>query len=149
MTYKHVPRHAPYLSDPFRDLSDLVKKAKKAFKGVEFDGFAGTGLSGTMVVPVLAYAMRKRFAIVRKHDDQGHHSCGEVESGLKDGDKWVFIDDFISSGATQSRVVHKMAEHHDAESGVKATYIGSYLYNSLAQFQPGTISDIPKRPDKP
>lgn len=136
---KATSQFANYLSDPILDLQGLVDKTIRRMEGIKFEGFVGTGLSGTMVAPVLAYAMKKRFAIVRKQDDRSHHSSGEVESGLQDGDRWVFIDDFTSSGSTRSRAVHAMNRHNP-----KAHLVGQYLYSHVARFEQLHIAEVPE-----
>lgn len=123
-------RSASYLNGAITRINEIVKTAERKLSSVEFDGFVGTGLSGTMVAPVLAFAMGKRFAIVRKADDVGHHSSGTVESGLNPEDRWVFVDDFLSSGKTRQRVIDAMEDHQSVE------YIGDYLYNGRCAFTP-------------
>ena len=136
-------QHAPYLAGPLVNLKGIIDSTKKALRQVNFEGFVGTGLSGTMVVPALAYVMEKRFAIVRKPDDRGHHSSGTVESGLRHDDRWIFIDDFISSGATLARVISCMTSH-----SCDATYIGRYLYNDVLHcYFPQSAAEVPWTPE--
>lgn len=122
--------HSPYLTDPFINQKVIVKRAQVQLANVEFDAFVGMGLSGSMIAPLLAYIMGKRFAIVRKNNDTGASShsqtCHGIESCLNAGDKWLFCDDFVSSGATRRRVIKRMYDHHIS----KVNYVGDYLYGS-------------------
>lgn len=137
MVAAYKQKSASYLNGAITRINGIVKAAERSLSSVEFDGFVGTGLSGTMVVPVLAFAMGKRFAIVRKADDVGHHSSGTVESGLDPGDHWIFVDDFLSSGNTRQRVIDAMGDHQRVE------YIGDYLYNGRCAFTPIKRRDTP------
>jgi len=121
-------KHSPYLSTAITDLPTVVREAQESLRGVEFDGFVGMGLSGSMIAPLLAYALGKRFAIVRKKDKAKSHSATPhgIESGLHVGDRWLFCDDFISSGRTRHLVVERIREHHVGA----VEYAGDYLYAS-------------------
>ncbi len=120
------PRHSPYLSNALTDQQRLVTDAHECLKGVEFEGFIGMGLSGSMVAPLLAYVMGKRFAIVRKRASARSHSATAhgIESNLKPGDRWLFCDDFISSGETRKTVIDRIRDHHVGA----VEYAGDYLY---------------------
>ncbi len=128
MTYSHADglRHSPYLSNALTDQQRLVDDARQDLNGVEFDGFIGMGLSGSMVAPLLAFVMGKRFAIVRKRDRAKSHSATAhgIESNLKPGDRWLFCDDFISSGGTRKTVIDRIREYHVGA----VEYVGDYLY---------------------
>lgn len=120
--------HSPYLTEPFMNQKAVVKRAQEQLADVEFDALVGMGLSGSLIVPLLAFLMDKRFAIVRKKDcAMGHGQTSHgIESCLKAGDKWLFCDDFISSGATRRRVIRRMYDNHVT----KVDYVGDYLYGS-------------------
>jgi len=119
-------RHSPYLSEAITDQTRIIEQAEMSLEDVEFEGFIGMGLSGSMVAPLLAYALGKRFAIVRKKSSPRSHSATPegIESGLKDGDRWLFCDDFISTGETRKTVIDRIKTHHVGE----VTYVGDYLY---------------------
>lgn len=86
----------------------LVQSAEKALQGIQYDTLVGTGLSGAVAVPLLAYTLRKNFVLVRKPDDNTNHSYRSVEGTL--GNRWVFVDDFISTGKTLKRVMETVKE---------------------------------------
>lgn len=92
-----------YLKDALtNDLSYLIGRFEKvAKKRARFDTIIGTGLSGAIVVPELARRLGLKWAIVRKQD--GSHSPNKIEGEI--GKAWLFVDDFVDSGATQQFVM--------------------------------------------
>lgn len=118
VTYKS---HSYWLLDAFRDMDRVVDKARETLSRVDYDTMVGTGLSGSLVIPVLAREFGKYFAIVRK--DERRHSDLDVEGVI--GHKWIFVDDLISLGATRKRV--KAAVR--GVTGVDDIYAGTYLYH--------------------
>lgn len=113
--------HASWLNEVFRDMDRVVDKARKTLKDVDYDTMVGTGLSGSLVIPVLAREFGKYFAIVRK--DEKRHSMMEVEGQIRR--KWIFVDDFVSSGDTRNRVKDAVK----LATGNPDLYVGSYLYH--------------------
>lgn len=103
----------------------LIASAKRAIGDWDFDTMVGTGLSGALAIPMLAHALDKHWAIVRKPNEISH-SGAVIEGRL--GEKWIFVDDFIASGRTFDRVyktIQKQAIEHDWTT----TYSGAYMYN--------------------
>jgi hypothetical protein len=127
---------------------EAIRDARLALKGVDYDTMIGTGLSGALMVPTLARALRKKWAIIRKPDD-GSHSEARYEGTI--GSRWIFVDDFVSSGQTRDRVireverivsVHNLA-HSDYElHPFETRMVGSYLYE-IGGFQ------VPSPPASP
>jgi adenine/guanine phosphoribosyltransferase-like PRPP-binding protein len=112
-------RRDTYLSDAFGDPRELIDTARYFTSGVEFDTIVGRGLSGALVVPMLARALDTYWAIVRKED--GSHSHYDVEGAI--GRRWLFVDDFICSGRTRDIVRAKV------EAQVwNSVYVGTYCY---------------------
>ena len=130
MKMPHELIHSPYLGEAIISQNRIVEAAKAQLEdmNIDFQGFIGMGLSGSMVAPLLAYVLGKRFAIVRKEEGARSHSATThgIESGLKAGDRWLFCDDFICSGQTRARVIERIRDHHVGE----VTYVGDYLYGS-------------------
>ena len=128
-----------YMDEALFNLSEVIEGAKKHLADVEFDTLVGTGFSGSVVVPSLALAMGKKFVLVRKETDDSHHGRGRLLGQL--GSRWIFVDDFVSSGRTRQRVIEKV---YDAwsEDGVKAKaeMVGQYMYvnhfNAACGFHP-------------
>jgi hypothetical protein len=85
--------------------ADLVVKARECLRGVRFDTFVGSGLSGTIAATILGRAMRKHFAIVRKSTGDCH-SSSMVEGNL--GERWIFVDDLVSTGRTRARCIEEV-----------------------------------------
>lgn len=106
-------------------LGDIIKQAKRRLADVDFDTIVGTGFSGGVVIPSLALAMGKKFVLIRKETDDSHHGQGRLLGEL--GDRWLFVDDFVSSGATRRRVVEKIAAACVVEDA-STTFVGQYMY---------------------
>ncbi len=122
-----------YMDDAVFDLNKVIETAKERLAYVDFDTLVGTGFSGSIVIPALALAMGKKFVLIRKDTDDSHHGRGRLVGEL--GNKWVFVDDFVSSGKTRWRVINKIDEvDNDTE------YVGQYMYVNYStegpQFEP-------------
>lgn len=102
----------------------ILASARSALANVDYDTLVGTGLSGALVLPLLGLELGKHILIVRKPGERGH-SASQVEGTL--GHRWVFVDDFINTGATMRRV--KDAVDVIARSmNFTADLVGSFLY---------------------
>jgi len=89
-----------YLDDAFRDPDYIADKARRTLIHVDYDTMVGIGLSGSLVVPILARALGKYWCIVRKED--GSHTHNRVEGQI--GQRCLFVDDCIDSGRSRERV---------------------------------------------
>jgi hypothetical protein len=119
-----VSRHGQEYSDwAYNDPAGIITAAYRNLKGVEFDTFVCRGLSGILVAPLLARAMSRNFLIVRKERDDTHSSCA-VEGTF--GHRWVFLDDFISTGSTFDACRTAVAKHIT----VPHELIGAYQYQT-------------------
>jgi len=114
-------------------LQQIVAEAKTELADVDFDTIVGTGFSGSVVIPAVAMALGKDFLLIRKEDDQSHHGGGLPVGTL--GKRWIFLDDFISSGATWRRVHRKVAafakpspDYWGDKTEVATEYVGTYIY---------------------
>lgn len=113
-----------YMDDALFNLQGVIEEARAALVNVDFDTLVGTGFSGGVVVPALAMAMGKKFLLVRKDNDDSHHS-GRLLGEL--GSRWIFVDDLISSGRTRERTLEKISDY--ARDGDLTTEcVGTYLY---------------------
>lgn len=91
---------------------------------IEFDTLVGTGLSGTLLLPMIADRLKVNYLAIRKAND-GSHSDGKHQGRL--GKKWLFFDDFCASGDTLRRVygaVERICNSYDH----KTEFVGGYLY---------------------
>lgn len=116
-----------YMDRALFDLAKVIRGAQKDLAGVDFDTMVGTGFSGGIVIPSLALAMGKKFVLIRKETDDSHHGRGRLLGDL--GERWIFVDDFVSSGVTRKRVIEKVETLVD-EYGqpVKTEMVGQYMY---------------------
>ena len=126
-----------YMDSALFNLSEVIKQAQEKLADVDFDTLVGTGFSGGIVIPALALAMGKKFVLIRKENDDSHHGKGRLLGQL--GEKWIFVDDFVSSGHTRKRVIEKIEEAAvDASSDTEC--VGQYMYVNYSpegpQFDP-------------
>ena len=107
--------------------SEVIETAQRRLANVDFDTMVGTGFSGGIVIPSLALAMGKKFVLIRKDTDDSHHGKGRMLGEL--GERWIFVDDFVSSGKTRKRVIGKIAEAEDEwYHKIKTEMVGQYMY---------------------
>ena len=135
------PAHAPamfrtgYMDRAVYDLPLVIEKAKTDLANIDFDTMVGTGFSGGVVIPTLAMAMGKQFVLVRKDNDNSHHGPGRLLGSL--GKRWIFVDDFVSTGQTKRRVIEKIADACSrpvwpSENVHTTEYVGDYVYGMSA-----------------
>jgi len=133
-----------YFGPAMESTEVLLRNAKRILVDVDFDTIVCTGASGMVFAPLLAHRMKKNLLIVRKDDDVNNHSGARNRFVGTMGERWLFVDDFIDTGATLDRVmgqIRKCADEWvyyvpkpgkfiwDTET-VRFTpeYVGSYLY---------------------
>lgn len=100
---------------------ELVETMRHALHGQKYDTIVGTGLSGTIFTARVAPGLRKKFAIVRKKDDNSTHSSLKVEGMV--GKRFVVADDFVCSGKTLKHILTMMHKVHPG-----AQFVGLYQY---------------------
>ena len=114
-----------YMDEAVFQLPRVLKQAQEDLADVDFDTLVGTGFSGGLVIPALALAMGKKFVLIRKETDDSHHGRGELLGDL--GQRWIFLDDFTSSGKTRRRVIEKIEEAAE-RCFMETTMVGQYMY---------------------
>lgn len=116
-----MPTHhgAQYLMNAFAPY--LIEIARGKLAGIDYDTLVGTGMSGALVVAVLGRALNKFYAVVRKPGDTMNHSGNPIEGKI--GNRWLFVDDLVSTGATLARVKAAIRE-------VPSIYVGHYTYGA-------------------
>jgi len=115
-----------YMDTAVFDLAEVIETAQKRLADVDFDTMVGTGFSGGIVIPALALAMGKKFVLIRKETDDSHHGGGRMLGDL--GERWIFVDDFVSSGRTRMRIIEKVEENTRYGDEAKPTFVGQYTY---------------------
>jgi orotate phosphoribosyltransferase len=121
-----------YMDQALFNLPGVLDVAQYKLENVDFDTLVGTGFSGGIVIPALALAMGKKFVLIRKEMDDSHHGKGRLVGQL--GAKWIFVDDFISSGVTRKRVIDKVAAAAEGRL-TTTTMVGMYMYSGQREFQ--------------
>ena len=128
-----------YLDLAFQDPNEVIRLAKRKLGRArvldEFDTLVGTGFSGGLIVPMLANELDKNFVLIRKPRDNSHHS-GQMVGVL--GERWLFVDDFTSSGTTLKRVqrivkANATRQYHETE------FIGAYFYRGMFGGEPNFV----------
>lgn len=158
---EHITLHQGYGSSGclYDDLDEIVEKAVEKLSEIDFDTIVGTGMSGSIVIPLLVKALNDlhgieaNFLLIRKPDASAHTSCHVGRLGVQ----WLFLDDFISSGSTRDRVtaaVHEIITdanryRPDDYPRFETTFVGTYLYapwdgpKFMAADEPGGARGIP------
>lgn len=78
-----------------------------------FDTIVGTGLSGSIVLP-LAHTMKKKVCFVRK-DKVLSHSQFNIEGPNQIGN-YVIVDDTVAEGTTISYIVKQISKYYTKET---------------------------------
>lgn len=106
-----------------------------------FDSIAFRGMSGALLAPALCAALGKDVIIVRK--DDGSHSSHKVE-GNSLCDRYIIVDDFISSGQTVNITMDMIKEflNHDAEPAAILLYMSGYDNGKKHTHVNGSETDI-------
>lgn len=119
--------HSSYLHHVLtpKGLYAAAKRVRTLAKGhgIKFDAVVFTGYSGALVGPLVAAQMGKSPIFVRK-ENEPNHSTWKVE-GEHDVQRYVIVDDFVSSGKTVERVFAQMREHRP-----EAECVGILQYNT-------------------
>jgi adenine/guanine phosphoribosyltransferase-like PRPP-binding protein len=118
-----VTIHSDYLTRAINEPDRVIDDLCSVLRDAVFDSFVVTGVSGLIIAGRLSVALGKPFLYVRKEDEIGH-SNRRVEGTL--GKRWVFVDDFVSSGATLQRAIDEVRKVSSA-----TTLIGVAQYMAL------------------
>ena len=105
----------------FRDLSSAVLRAIRTVEERldEFDIIAVQGASGMSIGFPLALAVAKDIVVVRKPGEDNHCGKEEITGTSVEGQRVLFVDDFISGGSTRQRVRNAVERH-------KGTVVAEY-----------------------
>ena len=120
--------HSSYLYNPL-DIQivkrKIVPNAVKQLKEDDFDTIVFRGMSGALIAPIVAMRLNKNILMVRKPSDCSHSGYSGKAEGCVEIDKYVIIDDFISTGHTVDNIISAVKE-----SNSKAKLEGIFLYNA-------------------
>lgn len=116
--------------DTAKGLSDLYETVERTVGALkphldEFDSIAVQGTSGVLIGAPVALMLGTPLVIVREDTELLCHHSKEVENAANAGERILFLDDQISSGATLHDVKRKTAQY--TRGRVVASY--QYQYN--------------------
>lgn len=123
--------HSSYLNMALYQVDAIIDQATEELRDVDYDTLVGTGMSGTLVVPIVARALNKYFAIVRKPNVRSHAGT-DVEGKI--GKRWVFLDDCVASGETRKRVrtaVEGLKNSKWVIDDQNSPWVGHYEYDMI------------------
>lgn len=124
--------NAGYFDRAFGDAEALTKAFDVAieFSKVDFDSMAAIGLSGHLVLPLLARHAGVPFLALRKSDVKTHDTWGIGKHGRGTiGKRYLIIDDFVSSGTTVKKIRNAIdAVTEEYSCPFKPEYVGTYCY---------------------
>lgn len=91
-------------------LADVVRTTTEALRQQRhaFDSIAVSGTSGLVVGAPVALRLRKPLVVIRKPEDGSHARKGSHVNTSRAGKRVLFLDDFVSSGRTRSRVINAL-----------------------------------------
>ena len=89
-------------------LRETVADCIDILRRYEFDALAFRGQSGSLIAPVLALALDKTMLMVRKNMTDCH--SGQIVEGDLGAQRYIIIDDLISSGKTVTTIVEEIAK---------------------------------------
>ncbi len=112
---------ACYLQNAIENFVNTVSMAARQIKksGIKFDAIAVTGYSAATIGSAVAFALGKKIIVVRK-ESENRHSQNKVEGEREQ--TYIFVDDFVSSGATLDRVIENAGL-------INCHCVGMYSYN--------------------
>ena len=132
-------QHNYFSMDVLANMDRFVRDSRKIMLNApEFDTFVVRGMSGAIAGGILARSLKKNLYVVRKENDGSHDSNRTF--GIM-GQRWLFLDDFVSSGRTFWATYDGLVEdlrwtwEWDAARGGTAkvenplpVFAGAYLY---------------------
>lgn len=112
VTMSEKYRHSGYIQNALERtlIDEAIEKCLTALKNKRFDTIAFRGMSGALIAPIVAKEMKKEIILVRKeakHIINQAHSARLIE-GHSGAQRYVIIDDFISSGDTLREIIKQI-----------------------------------------
>jgi adenine/guanine phosphoribosyltransferase-like PRPP-binding protein len=98
------------LSDLDECVRDTVKSLAKHLD--DFDTIVAQGMSGVTVASPVSLILKKNLTIVRKEGEHSHQYGSLIigKESVRDGQRCLFLDDFVSMGDTRNRVTKAVEE---------------------------------------
>lgn len=129
--------YSGYMTRAFRPdiFSKIIVESLRVLRphSKEFDAIAFRGFSGSMLGPILAFALKKKMIIVRKEKEPSHGSSIE---GAR-CNRYIIVDDFIAGGMTVRTIISKIAA-----STIGGIPVGIFLWNHSTNTT-GTFEGLP------
>jgi hypothetical protein len=131
--------------------TDWIARRIGRQRPIEFDTLVGIGLSGTLLLPMLADRLKCNYLALRK-DKDGSHAAGCHQGVL--GKKWLFFDDLISTGSTLQKAykkINKIVDDHNkysydvvskGQEPFKTEFVGAYLFTANSGLNLRPASDL-------
>ena len=141
-----------YLSEVFEvtrfkhNIGLTIRMAKKIMLDLPFDSIAFTGTSGAALAFILSAEMGIPLLCVRKQSENSHYvrTTGLLEGNVNTR-KYLFVDDFTSSGATFDRVrkylEEKLPKAQCVAALMYATSRSAYELDGIPFYTNVTIDD--------
>jgi len=107
---------------------EAVKKCFHLTNNLDFDAYAGRGISGISMASILAYMQNKQLMIVRKPNEKSH---GQPFEGFV-GCNYIIVDDFIDCGATAETILNTISSFYHYDGYSKC--IGFLQYHKEVRF---------------
>lgn len=130
--------HSMYLPDVMTAERSFVtaRRLKRAIlaSGLEYNAIAFHGMSGALIVPMLAWRLRKGMIVCRKPTE---HSHGGDFEGLYKGGNYIIVDDFISGGDTIRGIIDTINLHKRNHEVRARTY--GHIVQIVPPFNPVAI----------
>jgi adenine/guanine phosphoribosyltransferase-like PRPP-binding protein len=113
----------------------------------QFDTIAFCGTSGAAIAFPLSYGMNLPMLCVRKQSIPSHQTPGDIVEGNVGTDKYLLVDDFISSGDTVKFIISSIKNSRPNAKCVAMLMYGAYS-DTTVQY-PGMEYSVPLFHSKP
>jgi hypothetical protein len=115
-------------NDSYKGLDDLGEAVERTVKALtveahRFDFIAVRGCSGMLVGAPVSLRIGKPLVVVRKPDENSHSYGRSVINDGRARGRYLFLDDFVSSGTTERAVIDGLRV-----AAPSATYVGNFQY---------------------
>lgn len=98
--------------------------------GIEFGAIAFRGMSGALVVPLLAVNMKKGIIVCRKPDEGSH---GYPVEGFDEGGPYIIVDDFMDEGTTVNSIIESIDKYIDERNATEWFDHTTYKYRARTE----------------